>query len=46
MKLEASLDNTLTVSQAEVIIRDFDTNGDGRMSLDELIFYKTYTHVT
>merc|ERR1719367_1964848 len=46
VKLEASLDNTLTVSQAEVIIRDFDTNGDGRMSLDELIFYKTYTHVT
>ena len=46
VNLEASLDNTLTVEQAEVIIRDFDANGDGRMSLDELIFYHTCTHVT
>ena len=46
VKLEASLDVTLTVDQAEVIIRDFDANGDGRMSLDELIFYHTSTHGT
>ena len=46
VKLEASLDNTLTVDQAEVIIRDYDANGDGRMSLDELIFYHTHNHVT
>ena len=46
VKLEASLDVILTVDQAEVIIRDFDANGDGRMSLDELIFYHTSTHGT
>ena len=46
VKLEASLDVNLTVDQAEVIIRDFDANGDGRMSLDELIFYHTSTHGT
>ena len=46
VNLEASLDVTLTVDQAEVIIRDYDTNGDGRMNLDELIFYHTSTHRT
>jgi len=46
VNLEASLDHRLTVDQAEQIIKDFDTNGDGRMSLDELVFYHSSTHVT
>ena len=45
VKLEASLDVSLTEEQAEVIIRHFDPNGGGKMTLDDFIFYHTSTHV-
>ena len=43
VNLEAALDRTLTEEQAEAIIRNFDTNGVGRMTLDDFIFYHTTT---
>lgn len=45
VNLEASLDVSLTEEQAEVIIRHFDPNGGGKMTLDDFIFYHTSTHV-
>ena len=39
MNLEASLDVVLTKDQAEVIITQFDPDGDGKMTLDDFIFY-------
>merc|ERR1712018_1105519 len=40
IKLEASLNVTITQSEAEEIINRYDSNGDGRMDQDEFILYK------
>ena len=40
IKLEASLNVTISQSEAEEIINRYDSNGDGRMDQDEFILYK------
>ena len=45
VNLEASLDVILTKDQAEVIITQFDPDGDGKMTLDDFIFYHTTCNV-
>ena len=40
IRLEAKLNVTISQSEAEEIINRYDSNGDGRMDIDEFILYK------
>ena len=43
VKLEEKLNNKISLDDAEDIIKTWDSNGDGRMTVDEFIEYKTAT---
>ncbi len=43
VKLEEKLNKSISTEDAEDIIRTWDSNGDGKMTVDEFIEYKTAT---
>ncbi|KAH0791147.1 EF hand family protein [Histomonas meleagridis] len=40
-KFQALCGNNLTLEEAQQLVKEMDTNGDGRVTLDEYIAYKT-----
>ena len=43
VKLEGKLNKNITTEDAEDIIKTWDSNGDGKMTVNEFIEYKTVT---
>ena len=43
IKIEGTLNKTVNEQQAQEIITAYDTNGDGKMNLEEFILYKRAT---
>ena len=41
VKLEACRNLSLTQAEAEEIINMYDTTGDGKMNIDEFVFYRS-----